>query len=610
MIFSEDLFNLNFFIKNLTTHPGVYRMYDKERNILYIGKAKNLYKRVNSYFNRSIKDQKTKIMVTQISYIEVTITPSEYDAFILESDLIKKHRPKYNIVFKDDKNYPYLLLSDHPFPRLSFCRGNESKSGTLFGPYISLSSLKKTLQVLQRAFLIRQCNDREFNSRSQPCLQYQIKRCSAPCVKKISQKSYGVQIELLKKFMGDQSSSVLEEILHQMNDASKIENFEMAKNLRDKFTLLTKIQPQKNTLNHTVNDNKHLHAFGMFYQNLKVCITLINVRHNKVVNDQHWFVDKKDKTLREILESLLSYYYLSTFHGFWPHKIILPSCLSIKKGLLHIIAKKASCPIKWITTPSFIDLKWQQLASINAQQKLEMNLKSENYIAARFKKLADWLNISEIKSIECFDVSHHQGEATVASCVVFDQNGACKSAYRQYSIKNIIPGDDYAAISQVVEQRIIFGEKTKNIPDVMILDGGKGQIKKAEEILVKFNQQNNIQLLSLSKGKSRINGKEKVFRGFDKNIYSFLESNVVFLFLRHIRDEAHNFALKGHRKKISKIKMDSVLDSIKGIGKKRRKELLSHFGGWKELTQASIDEISKVKGIGLYVATCIWNSLH
>lgn len=600
-------FDLDSFLKHLTTHPGVYRMYNKAHMILYIGKAKNLHKRVNSYFKNGAKDIKTQKLVEQVALIDVTVTPSDYDAFLLERALIKKHKPKYNILFKDDKSYPYLHLSDHPFPRLSGFRGKPRKTGQFFGPFVSLSSMKETLTLLQKLFPIRQCEESYFNHRSRPCLQYQIKRCSAPCVKKISPEDYKMQVELLVKFMRGKLTAVLEEVSRKMQDAANEENFELAAQLRDQLALLTKLQQQQffDKLN-----NKRLHVLGIVPEADKVCITLVSIEQGKVTDDKHWFVTQDGSTLSDVLEAFLSHYYLAEPRTIWPEEVIFPKEIKISEPLLVSIVQKAERQIKWITEAIADNAKWQKLALINARQKLHMNLQSKHHFVKRFDALEKWLAMSDIKRIECFDISHHQGEATVASCVVFDQSGALKSAHRRYNIEGITPGDDYAAIAQVVTRRIESGIEAHNLPDVMIIDGGKGQIKKAQEVLLQYDQQNNIKLLSLGKGVERISGKEDIFQGFDDEVYHLPEYDLAFLLLRQIRDAAHDFAIKAQRKKLAQRQTASVLESIEGIGSKRRQALLRHFGGWQELSRASMDEIAKVKGISPKLADHIWHAFR
>jgi excinuclease ABC subunit C len=607
MFNTQNTFDLVSFLENLTTHPGVYRMYDKAHTILYVGKAKNLYKRVNSYFSKGAKDLKTQTLAQQVAFIDVTVTPSDYDAFLLESTLIKKHKPKYNILFKDDKSYPYLHLTDHTFPRLTGFRGKPRKNGLYFGPYVSLSSMKDTLVLLQKLFPIRQCDDSYYSNRSRPCLQYQIKRCSAPCVGKITPEAYKLQVDLLVKFISGKLTSVLETVSQKMQLASENELFEEASQLRDQLILLTKLQQQQ-FLDKT--NNKNFHVIGLVQESEKICISLLSIQQGKVEDDKHWFVTVEGNSQAEILNAFLSHYYLAEFRTLWPKEVIVPKDIAISTELLNSINQKADSQIKWIDVVSADNAKWQKLAMVNARQKLQMNFHTKKQFTERMVALAKWLNKSEIKRIECFDISHYQGEATVASCVVFNESGPLKAAYRRYNINNITPGDDYAAIAQAVTRRIESGMEANNLPDVMVIDGGKGQIRKAQEVVIQQNVKERIQLVSLGKGVERIGGKEDIFLGFDDHVYHLPEYDPGFLLLRQIRDAAHDFAIKAQRKKLAKRQTESILESIPGVGSKRRQALLRHFGGWQELSAVSVDEIAKVKGISKQIADQIWHAFR
>ncbi|WP_116964520.1 excinuclease ABC subunit UvrC [Fastidiosibacter lacustris] len=607
MFKTQQDFDLSSFLKNLTPYPGVYRMYDGEGNLLYVGKAKNLHKRVNSYFNRGAKDLKTQTLAAQVNFIDITVTPSDYEAFLLESALIKKHKPKYNILFKDDKSYPYLYLSDHVFPRLSGFRGKPRKNGQYFGPYVSLVSMKETLTLLQKLFVVRQCEDSYFNNRSRPCLQYQIKRCSAPCVGKISEEAYQLQVDLLARFVSGKLSGILQEVSTKMHQASENEYFEEAARLRDQLILLTKLQQQQFV--DKIND-RSFHVIGLLGLETKACITVLQVTQGKVTDDKSWIVNVNNNTESELLEAFLAHYYLDEHRTIWPKEIILPKGHKVANSLLQSVEQRADSKIRWLIDAGADNAKWQKLAMINAKQKLQINLQSMSQFTTRFLALAKWLNKDNIHRIECFDISHYQGEATVASCVVFDRGGSMKSAYRRYNIQNITPGDDYAAIAQVLERRIESGIEAQNLPDVIVIDGGKGQLKKAQQVLHAYKQEHNIQLISLGKGVERISGKEDIFLGFDDQPHHLPEHDLSFLLLRQIRDAAHDFAIKGQRKKIAKRQNESVLESIPGVGRKRCQALLRHFGGWQELVRASVEEIAKVKGISHKLADEIWHAFR
>ncbi|AJC48994.1 excinuclease ABC subunit UvrC [Allofrancisella guangzhouensis] len=604
-------FDLKNFLANLTTHSGVYRMFDKHGQIIYVGKAKNLKNRVNSYFSKGAKDSKTIMMVSQIAKIEITITPSDYEAYLLENNLIKQHRPKYNILFKDDKSYPYLVISKDKFPRVSFYRGKSAyKKGQCFGPYVSISSVKNTLNIIQKIFPIRQCENSYYKSRVRPCLQYQIKRCLGPCVGLVSQEQYDEQLAILKKFLGGKFSSVLEEISQKMHQASENMEYEKAQVYRDQLIVLRKLQQQQIV---DIQTDKTFDVIGVYLQDTYASIALLQVQNGDVVADKHWSIDAKGQDKTSIMHAFLSHFYLSDeIRNIWPKNIILSKVdFSEIQDLLVSISQKIGQPINWILAPAADNLKWLKLAEVNARQKLNIYTASKTQYQKRLASLKEFLGLDkEIKRIECFDVSHFQGEATVASCVVYTDEGEDRKSHRRYNIKGIKAGDDYAAIYQAVYRRVSSGLEANNLPDIMIIDGGKGQIHQAEKVIQEFSLQNEVYLVSLGKGVERVSGKEKIYKGFDDTEYTLDEHNLGFLLLRQVRDSAHDHAIKGQRKRVSSNRQSSIIEEIESVGPKRRKALIMHFGGWQELSKASVDEIVKVKGISKKLAQAIWESFH
>ncbi|KEI35749.1 excinuclease ABC, subunit C [Francisella sp. W12-1067] len=612
MILSETKsFDLKSFLANLTTHSGVYRMLDKHGEIIYVGKAKNLKNRVNSYFSKGAKDSKTLMMVSQIAKIEITITPSDYEAYLLENNLIKQHRPKYNILFKDDKSYPYLVISRDKFPRIAFYRGKSAyKKGQCFGPFVSISSVKNTLNIIQKIFPIRQCENSYYKSRVRPCLQYQIKHCLGPCVGLVSKEQYDEQLAILKKFLAGRFSSVLEEISQKMHQASENMQYEKAQVYRDQLVVLRKLQQQQIV---DIQLDKTFDVVGIYLQDNYASIALLQIQNGDVVADKHWSIDAKGQDKTSIMHAFLSHFYLGDeIRNIWPKNIILSKVdFSKIQDLLVSISQKIGQSINWIIAPAADNLKWLKLAEVNARQKLNIYTTSKTQYQKRLASLKEFLELDkDIKRIECFDISHFQGEATVASCVVYTDDGEDRKSHRRYNIKDIKAGDDYAAIYQVVYRRVNSGLEANNLPDIMIIDGGKGQIHQAEKIIEEFGLQDKIQLVSLGKGVERISGKEKIYKGFDDTEYILGEHNLGFLLLRQIRDSAHDHAIKGQRKKITSNKQSSIIEEIEGVGPKRRKALIMHFGGWQELSKASVDEIVKVKGISKKLAQEIWESFH
>lgn len=604
----EAIFQLTPFLRSLPNHSGVYKIYGKNKEILYIGKAKDLRKRINSYFDPGIVDKKIKTIVNKVAFIDIVVTASEHEALLLEYSLIKRHNPRYNIVFKDDKSYPYLHLSNHQFPRLSVFYGKPSrKLGKFFGPFTSLFSIRKVLTILQKYCLIRSCKNSYFDNRLQPCIEYHVKRCSAPCVNMISDKSYKAQVNLLTKLMKGNLNFVIEKILKKMQEAAQREKFELAIQYRNQLILLNKLKTQPYLI--TNFSRKKLHAIGILKESQTCCITLLIIDEDRLIENKGWILNQNTEVLQVVLEAFLLHYYLSISNDIYPKEVILPRNIELSTIFLKSIGKESCEEIKWISTTTSHNAKWQELALINAKQTLHMHINSPQKILERTEALEKWLNI-KIRRMECFDVSHHRGDAAVASCVVFGRHSKLKHLYRHYNIKNIQPGDDYAAIEQVVERRIKLGNEMNDLADVIIIDGGRGQIKKAEKILLKYNKQHDITLLSLSKGSKRISGKENIFKGFDSNVYQLEESDEAFLLLRQIRDVAHKFAIQAQRNKLSKEKSRSIIESVKGVGEKRKQKILNHFGGWQELSSASIKDIANVKGIGEDIARNVWNKLN
>jgi excinuclease ABC subunit C len=605
----KHLFDITSFLENLTTHPGVYRMIDQHQKIIYIGKAKNLKKRVSSYFQKTAKDRKSMQLVALIERVEITVTHSDYEAFLLESTLIKKYKPRYNILFKDDKSYPYLVVSKHSFPRVYGFRGKVKATDKYFGPYVSLSSVKDTLSLLQKIFPIRQCQDSYYRARTRPCLQYQIKRCMAPCVGYVSQEDYQDQVALLDRFLNGQLRVVLEDVSLKMERAAELEKYELASTYRDQLILLRKLQEQQSV---DTDEDGLMEVFAVANIGFEYVVVMLQVLNGKVVGDQHWFVKLKDMDEDDqVLGSLLSHYYFSNeLRSMWPKQVILPVASTIDADLLSSISLRAGKNISWIYHPRETKAKLQKLALLNAKQKLASRMSDKLNHEQRLDDLVEVLGLSQRpKRIECFDISHFQGEASVASCVVMDERGINKSCYRKFNISGITPGDDYAAIKQAVTRRLNSAVQEESLPDMMVIDGGKGQFKQAHDVLVEMKLRQKVTLLSLGKGPERVSGNEDIYYDLGEPPLRLPEGRPAFLLLRHIRDESHRFAITGQRGAVAKQRKKSILDDIPGVGAKRKKSILMHFGGWQELEKASIDEIQKAEGISKKLAELIWRSL-
>ena len=608
MNFSQDhQFDLSTFLKSLTHHCGVYRMIDKHNKIIYVGKAKNLYNRVNSYFKKGAKDTKTISMVQKIMKIEITITSNDYDALLLENRLIKTHQPKYNILFKDDKSYPYIALSNHKHPRIYSFRGKKNAQPNVFGPYASISSVKDTLILLQNIFKLRQCTDSYYQNRKRPCLQYQINNCLGPCVAKVSDSVYQEQVDLFKKFMLGKVTEVLNHLTLKMEKASENQQYEQALRYRDQLITMRRLQAQQ-MMGKQLSDT--FDVIGIAQKNNQVCFVLMQVRQGDVLLDKHWF-DQLPMDLSQALEMFLCHIYLDERHDI-PASIILPR--NAKLDSIDITLKSlitySGHNIQWLIRPADKKLQWQKLAYTNAFQKLEMSENEKSYYQKKWDALTVWLDVVRLNKIECFDISHFNGEATVASCVVYDKEGPQKRLYRRYNINNITPGDDYAALDQALTRRLNKDINETALPDLFIIDGGLGQIKRCYSILKKFKLSDTIKMISLSKGAKRISGDESIFIADDFQPVRLDKSELHFLLMRQIRDSAHDYAIINQRKSVNKNRQKSIIDSIPNIGVKRKKYLLLHFGGWQGIMQASVNDLSKVNGISKKLAENIWHYLH
>lgn len=592
------------FIKSLTTRPGVYQMLDKHQKVLYVGKAKNLKRRINSYFRKNIKDLKTLALIAKIADIKTIITRTENEALILENNLIKKFHPPYNIIFRDDKSYPYILISEDKFPSITPYRGKCSKKGKYFGPYPSAAAMHETLNLLQKLFRIRSCKNSFFNARSRPCLQYQIKRCSAPCVKFISQSDYAKDIQNAILFLQGKSDVIIQQLEEKMDQITKKLQFEIAAIYRDQIQNLREIQSQQ----YVSSKRENADVIAIAENNGFVCICILLIRHGRILGNKNFFqklpLEEKPQT---VLTTFITQYYLNN-NNKAPPNIILCHKIADLKTLQQIIASQINESIKLQHSVRGIKKKWQQITKINAQESLNTYLLSKANLHQRFFALQQALKIHLLpKRLECFDVSHTMGEATVASCVVFDQNGPIKNDYRKFNITNITPGDDVAAMYQALKRR--FKSSKKKLPDILIIDGGKTQLKQAEKILKELKIA-EITVLAIAKGTTRKPGWETIFMpGQARPINLPPDSHALHL-IQQIRDEAHRFAITAHRARRAKSRKKSSLENIPGVGIKRRQMLLKHFGGLQGILKASIEDLTKTPNISQQLAQKIYDNLH
>jgi len=598
------------FLKNLTQRPGVYSMLDDERKVLYVGKAKNLKKRVGSYFRTTALDNKTLALVARISNVEVTVTSSEAEALLLEQSLIKELKPPYNIEFRDDKSYPFIYLSAaDKYPRLGFHRGAHHRKGRYFGPYPSAGAVRDSLNILQKVFRVRQCEDTFFKNRSRPCLQYQIKRCSGPCCDLVSPEDYQEDVRLATMFLTGKNQQLLKEYANKMDLASERLNFEKAALYRDQMAHLQRIQEQQ----YVVGKQGDIDVIAAVVDPGGVCIQLLFIRGGRLLGNKTFFPKTRlHPSEKELLSAFIPQFYLPA-HGQReiPREIILSEKIEDKQLLILALEQKSHKKVRIADSVRGYRSRWLDLARANARQSLGTHLADKQNIYQRFEALQEGLVLDDLpQRLECFDISHSSGEATVASCVVFDTGGPLKSDYRRFNIDGIKPGDDYAAMAQALSRRytrIKSGEGV--LPDILFIDGGKGQLHEAEKILEEL-QISDVTIVGVAKGAGRKAGLESLFVSGRKGEVSLPPDSAALHLIQQIRDESHRFAVTAHRQRRAKKRNESPLEGIEGVGPKRRRALLRHFGGNQQVERAAAEEIAKVDGINQKLAKHIYASLH
>ena len=599
------------FLKILTSKPGVYRMINKDGKVIYVGKAKNLKNRVSSYFSGSEKTAKTQIMVSHIANVETTVTHTENEALILESNLIKSLKPQYNVTYRDDKSYPHIYLSpDKDYPRLSYYRGMKKSKGRYFGPYPSAGAVRESLNLLQKIFLVRQCEDSFYKNRSRPCLQYQIKRCSAPCVKQISVEAYQDDVRHAVMFLEGKNSSVIDELVEKMEKASEALDFEKAVLYRDQISALRKVQEKQYI---TADGESDLDVITGVIRGGSSSIQVFNVRGGLNLGNKSYFPKLTvHTTVDEMLSAFIAQYYIGKSGiRILPSEILLNEEPAEAEWLENVLTEQAGKKVKLSTKLRGERSRWVQLAVSNANAALDAHLAGKQNILNRFEALQEALELDALpQRIECFDISHTMGEATVASCVVCDQNGPLKSDYRRFNIEGITPGDDYAAMLQALTRRYRrLKEGEGKMPDVLLIDGGKNQMAQAEKVLEEL-QITGITLLGVAKGAGRQAGMETLHLS-GQDIPMRLKPNSPALHLiQLVRDESHRFAIAGHRAKRGKTRNTSPLEEIPGLGPKRRQQLLRQFGGLQGISSAGIEDLANVKGISKDLAEKIYSAFH
>lgn len=603
-------------LKSLPNQPGVYKMLDSKGEVLYVGKAANLKKRVTSYFQKSHPDPKTVALVSHIENIETIITHTESEALLLENNLIKNLRPRYNILYRDDKSYPYIYVStEQIFPRLTFHRGAQTGKGRYFGPYPSAGAVRETLALLQKLFPVRQCKDSFFKNRSRPCLQYQIKRCTAPCVDYVSPEDYGEDVRHAIMFLEGKSNEVIEELAGQMEKAAEDLAYEKAAVLRDQISSLRRVQ-EKQYISRQGGDFDIVVA--AIESNLG-CVQVFTIRNGRNLGNKTYFPrHAAAQDSHDLLSAFIPQHYLrSNAHAGReiPATILLGADIADNDMLVEILSTQAGQRVQLQTKVRGERAKWIEMARQNAIHAIKTRLATHATVQQRFEALQEALQLDETpQRIECFDISHTQGEQTVASCVVFDQNGPVKSDYRRYNIDNIVGGDDYAAMKQAVMrryQKLQLGEGA--LPDILFIDGGKGQVAQAKQVFDEL-QVADVLIIGVAKGPTRKAGLEKLIMAAclsetDQEFILPADSAALHL-IQQIRDEAHRFAITGHRQRRAKTRTRSVLEEIDGLGPKRRQQLLRQFGGMQEVARAGVDDLVSVPGINKLLAQKIYDAFH
>ncbi len=612
---SQQAFDSTSFLKNVTSKPGVYRMLDEKQQVIYVGKAKNLKNRLNSYFRKTGLSPKTQVMVSKICNIDITITHTEGEALLLESNLIKECRPRYNVLMRDDKSYPYIFVSDKSaYPRITLHRGARKKKGLYLGPYPNAHAVRESINLLQRMFLIRQCEDSTFANRSRPCLQYQIKRCTAPCVGYISEKAYGKDISHAVLFLQGKSQQIINELVTDMEKAAEKQHFEKAAVYRDQISNLRKVTEKQ----HISADKGDIDIIACAAEGGQACVQVFYIRNGLNLGNRSFYPGLPEALSSEqILTAFIPQFYLKRDV---PGEIIVSNSPQDSKLIEEVLSEQSKHKVKITSKLRGERAKWLEMALNNASNSLKIRLISRSGLLARFEALQEVLQLDEIPlRLECFDISHTQGEATVASCVVFTPEGAFKTDYRRYNITGITGGDDYAAMKQALERRFRPAKPKKDrklaekleqkLPDILFIDGGKGQLKQAIDVFEKL-EIDSVLLIGVAKGEGRKAGLEKlIFSDGRPDLYLTIESAALNLILQ-VRDEAHRFAISGHRAQRAKKRRTSPLEGIAGLGPKRRQTLLKHFGGIQGITQAGIEDIAKIAGISKKLAQDIYHEFH
>ncbi len=598
------MFDAATLIADLPHRPGVYRMRNAGGDVLYVGKARDLRKRVASYFQKSDHGPRTQVMLSQVAGVEVTVTRSEAEALILENNLIKSLAPRYNILFRDDKSYPYLMVTGDAFPRLGFHRGALERQHAYYGPFPNAGAVRESIQLLQKVFRLRTCEDSVFQNRSRPCLLHQLSRCSAPCVGLIDQASYAADVRNAKLFMDGREDDVMSALAARMQTAADSLDYERAAVHRDQIRSLAKVQGRQ-----YVDTSKALDAdaIACAIEQEIACVNLAMIRNGRYLGDKSFFPQHAEgRSPGEVVGAFLAQHYLQSPP---PGLVIVGDDVDADE-LAGAIAEHAGRPLQIVSRPHAERRAWLEMAERNARQALAQRAREQGTQETRLAAMREALGLAaSVQRIECFDISHTHGEATVAACVIYDHYRMRNSEYRRYNITGIQPGDDYAAMRDVLQRRyekVARGEGV--IPDLILVDGGKGQVNAARVVLVELGFA-DLDLVGVAKGPERKPGLEELVMADGRVLHLDKEHPGLHL-IQQIRDEAHRFAITGHRQRRAKQRVTSTLESISGIGSKRRRQLLERFGGLKGVQAASVEDLAQVEGISRTLAERIYRELH
>ncbi len=603
------LFDARAFLARAPNTPGVYRMLDAAGEVIYVGKAKDLKKRLASYFRTTGLAPKTAALVSHIAAIELTATHTETEALLLENHLIKQHRPRYNVLMRDDKSYPEIFLgTSHEYPRLSYHRGAHRLPGRYFGPYPNSLAVKETLNLLQKVFRLRDCAEHEFSNRSRPCMQYQIKRCTAPCVGFISQEAYARDVNDAQAFLEGRSQELIHRLVQRMEQAAHTLAFEEAAALRDRIAQLRAVSEKQ----YISTQGGSVDVLACVAQGGIACVEVLTIRDGRNLGGRAYFPkNTHDHDETEILAAFIAQKYLGQET---PRELLLSHALTEREVLEQALSASCGHAVRLQSAPRGERARWVTMARHNAELALAQRLASRGNQQARMAALQQVLQRERpIERIECFDISHTQGESTLASNVVFGVDGAQKAAYRRYLIEDITPGDDYAAMHQALTRRLAKAVREQGVlPDVLLIDGGAGQVAQAQDVLQTLGLAAQITLIGVAKGEARRAGDETLLLVTTAGIRTLdlPPHSPAFHLIAQVRDEAHRFAITGHRAKRGKTRETSSLESIAGIGAKRRQQLLKHFGGLQALSRAGLEDLQSVPGIHAALAQRIYDHFH